>query len=95
MDPELNKELHIKVSSWKKELGKIVYNWNLLPGASTNQFDKLVDKLISHLTNGSTTDKIKDVLLSELMVRYGLDVSEESCYEYSLELNEWWEEKTT
>jgi hypothetical protein len=83
-------ELKGLVSSWERELNKIILNWDLIPGSSKDEFDSLTHKLISHLTKGVKKDKIRDILESELITRYGLSPTEIELEQFAIEINDWW-----
>ena len=76
---------------WEKDLRKLINNWELIPGAPSDEFDALNHKLISHLTKGSENDKIFNVLKSELISNYGLSPADDDIQLLTKEIRNWWE----
>ncbi|MBK7669390.1 MAG: hypothetical protein IPJ32_19830 [Sphingobacteriaceae bacterium] len=73
-----------------RALQKIINSWELIPGSPSDEFDALNHKILSHLYKGSDTDKISDVLYSEIVVFYGLDIEKEETEKFASEISEWW-----
>lgn len=88
-----NSKLKDLVSSWERDLNKIIVKWNLIPGAPKDEFDSLTHKLISHLTKEAEKEKIYDILESELIVRYGLSPTDIELEQFTMEVTDWWDSK--
>lgn len=55
--------------------------------------ENVVDKMINLLNEGKSTDKIKGIISSTEIVKYGGDISDEEVEELYQEIIEWWKEK--
>lgn len=87
----MNKELIKKDFKDKfSELRKILNSWDLIPGASKDEFDGLNHQILSHLFKDADFEKINRILESELSVTYGLYHDEFSAEEMTTEIMEWW-----
>lgn len=73
-----------------RALQKIINSWELIPCSPSDEFDALNHKILSHLYKGSDTDKISDVLYSEIVAFYGLDIEKEETEKFASEISEWW-----
>ncbi|MBN1968297.1 MAG: hypothetical protein JW870_02915 [Candidatus Delongbacteria bacterium] len=73
-----------------KELRQIIRTYDLIPGVPSDEFDSLVHQLISHLYKGSSQEKIRQVIYSELITSYGLDVEIEETEEIAEYICNWW-----
>lgn len=87
------KELKQKYFSDFSELRKIINSWNFIPGAPTDEFDDISNKILSHLYKNSDFEKITRVISSELTVNYGLYTTEFDSEKLTNEIFEWWENK--
>jgi hypothetical protein len=88
-----NSELKDLANSWERDLNKIISKWDLIPGLPGDEFDSLTHKLISHLTRGTTKEKIFGILESELITRYGLSPTEVELETFAIEITDWWNYK--
>lgn len=79
------------VQSWERNLRQLINNWNLIPGSPKDEFDLLNHKLISLLTKGADTQKIYNVLRSELITYYGLSPSAIELRKFANDVFNWWE----
>jgi hypothetical protein len=84
-------------SEWKREfkfqeqeIRKIINSWNLIPGSPADEFDALSHVLLSHLGRKSDREKIENVIYSELITKYGLDVEHTQAQEFATQVLEWW-----
>ena len=75
---------------WEKDLRKLINNWDLIPGAPSDEFDALNHKILSHLTKGADKDKLFRVLKSELITYYGLDPVDNDVHQLTDEIIDWW-----
>jgi hypothetical protein len=83
-------ELKTLASAWVRSLNKVVLNWELIQGCSSDEFDSLTHKLIGHLTKGGEKEKIRNILESELVMRYGLSPTEVELEQFTIAVVEWW-----
>ena len=88
-----NSKLKGLVSSWQRDLSKIIVNWGLIPGSPKDEFDSLTQKLISHLTREAEKEKIHEILESELIVRYGLSPTDIELEQFTIDVTDWWDTK--
>lgn len=72
---------------------KIINSWNFIPGAPTDEFGDISNKILSHLYKNSDFEKITRVISSELTVNYGLYTTEFDSEKLTNEIFEWWENK--
>ena len=77
----------------EQELRKRINSWHLIPGCPADEFDALNHILIGHLEKESGKDKLCDVIHSELIIRYGLDVEYDQALEFATEVLEWWDKR--
>lgn len=87
------KELKQKYFSDFSELRKIINSWNFIPGSSTDEFDALSNKILSHLYKNSDFEKVTKVISSELTVNYGLYTTEFDSVKLTEGIFEWWKNK--
>ncbi|MBD1422586.1 hypothetical protein [Sphingobacterium chuzhouense] len=71
-------------------LVKIINSWNLIPGASTNEFDTMANKILSHLHKGADLQKIQNIIASDLVAIYGFYNYEIDAIAFAQEIVEWW-----
>lgn len=69
---------------------KIIKSWNLIPGAPLDEFDPLAHKLFKHLSEGADRTKIKAIIASDLVVRYGFFNHEIDSESFANEIMDWW-----
>lgn len=74
----------------EQELRRIINSWNLIAGCLADEFDALNHILIGHLERESGKDKLCDVIHSELITRYGLDVKHDEALVFATKVLEWW-----
>ncbi len=87
---EFNKEFDGNFS----ELKKIVNSWNLIKGSSNNEFESLCYNILFELNKNSDFEKIERILESELIISYGLNLTEFDSERLSEEIIKWWKSKT-
>ncbi len=88
---ELNKQFRNEFYFWEKELRKLINSWGFIPGAPSDEFDALNHKLLSHLNQGANSEKIFNVLRSELISYHGLSPTDKDVQLLTKEVIEWWE----
>jgi hypothetical protein len=71
-------------------LRKIINAWELIPGAPSDEFDTLANKLLNHLHRGADAMKIKAILQSDLPTVYGLYTNEIEEEAYAKEVMDCW-----
>lgn len=71
-------------------LVKIINSWNLIPGASTNEFDTMANKILSHLHKGADLEKIQNIIASDLVAIYGFYRHEIDTRSFAQEVMDWW-----
>jgi hypothetical protein len=86
----MKSELKRKFKFQEQELRKIINSWNLIPGSPTDEFDALNHILLRHLDRKSEKGKIENVIYSELVANYGLDVKHTQAQEFTTQVLDWW-----
>ncbi|PRD56739.1 hypothetical protein [Sphingobacterium gobiense] len=71
-------------------LVKIINSWNLIPGASTHEFDTMANKILSHLQKGADLEKIQNIIASDLVAIYGFYNYEIDATAFAQEIVDWW-----
>lgn len=56
----------------KKQLSKLIKNWNLVDVSSSKEFDKFSEKILNKLYEGVNALIIKRIIESELSITFGL-----------------------
>ena len=75
---------------YKKELSKLLKALELVPFYKD---EVVLDKLINLLTEGKSVGKIRGIISTTLILKYGGDISEEAVEEIYFAITEWWKEK--
>ncbi len=76
----------------KSELSKLIKSWNLIEMNSNSDFGRLLEKILSTLSEGQTEIKIKRIIESELCVTYGLFKTDFDAEKLTNEIMTWWNE---
>jgi hypothetical protein len=75
---------------WEKDLRKLINSWDLIPGAPSDEFDDLNNKILSYLTKGVDNEQLFNVLKSDLITYYGLDPIDKDLHILTEEIINWW-----
>ncbi len=76
----------------KSELSKLIKSWNLIEMNSNSDFGRLLEKILSTLSEGQTEIKIKRIIEIELCVTYGLFKTDFDAEKLTNEIMTWWNE---
>jgi|GEM_PF-1773399 len=68
---------------------KIIKSWNLIPGAPLDEFNALAHKLLKHLSEGAHIIKIREIIASGLVSRYGFSNHEIDTESFTNEIMDW------
>ena len=60
---------------------------------SFHKDENVIDRMITLLSEGMSIDKIKGIISTTEIVKYGGDISDEEVEELYQEIIEWWNEK--
>ncbi|MEP5504376.1 MAG: hypothetical protein ABJP80_19720 [Algibacter sp.] len=72
----------------------IINSWDLISGCPENEFDSINHLLLGQLLKGSDKYKISQVLIHEIRVNYGIDISEDEVEVKIKEVFEYWTNST-
>lgn len=84
------KEFSRKYNGQISELSKIIKSFDLIPNASSNEFDSLSHQILSRLEKGIDSEKLYAILKNELIIVYGLWNDEFDTEPIVSELMDWW-----
>lgn len=87
------KELLRKYNGHVAELRKIINAFDLMPGAPSSEFDKLVHKILNELNKEADKQKIISILKSELVITYGFYENEFDATAIADRVIQWWNSK--
>ena len=79
-----------KYHFYKKELSKILKSSEIV---SFYKDENVIDRMINLLSEGTSINKIKGIISTTEIVKYGGDISDEEVEELYKEIIEWWKEK--
>ena len=79
-----------KYHFYKKELSKLLKSSEIV---SFHKDDYVIDRMINLLSEDVSVDKIKGIISTTEIVKYGGDISDEEVEELYQEIIEWWNEK--
>ena len=88
-----DEELQIQYESDFLELRKLINSWETIHRISFNEFDTLVNKILSHLHRSSDMKKLSRVISSELIITFGFYRSEFDSQRLTENIFEWWNAK--
>lgn len=77
----------------QKELREIINTWDLIPGAPSDEFDSLNQKVLSILFQGADRKRIYDILSNELTEYYGLNPNRSDLETLTVQVLDWWNNK--
>ena len=79
-----------KYHFYKKELSKLLKSFEIV---SFHKDDDVIERVINLLNEGISIDKIKGIVLTTEVVKYGGDISDDEVEEIYKRIIEWWNEK--
>lgn len=71
-------------------LRKIINSWSLIPGSSTDEFDRMANKILSLLHKEANLEKIQNIIASDLVAIYGIYNYEIGATAFAQEILDWW-----
>ena len=83
-------EIRTKYHFYKKELSKLLKNYGSI---SFHQDEEILNRILNLLTEDKQIDKIKGILFTTEVVKYGGDLTDEETNEIYEEIVDWFEEK--
>ena len=72
---------------------KIINSWDLISNAPSSEFDNHNHKILSQLNKGVDSEKLFNILQSEVIVNYGLFDNEFDFTTMVSEIIDWWNSK--
>lgn len=87
----MNKEEKAKlIKSESREIRKILNEWNLIPLSPEDEYDCLVNQIISELHKGSSEGTIELFIRREIIDHFGIKVEENNIKEVSAKIWNYW-----
>ena len=87
------KELLQEYKGNLSELRKIIKSMDLIPGSPNDEFDYLINKILSQINNEIDLKKITNIIQSELVIHYGLFNSDFDAKSIAVKIIDWWNSK--
>jgi hypothetical protein len=69
---------------------QILNEWDPLPGSPSDEYDCLVDKIVSVLHRGVTAHGLAEVVCSEFESHFGVAVARNEAVDVAMRIMSWW-----
>ena len=85
-----NKQPKAVIRSEAIRVRQILNEWDPLPGSPSDEYDCLVDHIVSALHRGVTADGLADVVCSEFEGHFGVPVARNEAVGAASRIMSWW-----
>ncbi len=84
------RSLSKRVKQEASQVRQILNEWDPIPGSPSDEYDCLVDRVVSALHRGAEYSNLTELINSELSDHFGIILPKEEIAAVSLRLAQWW-----
>jgi hypothetical protein len=95
MNDDVAKSTKHQIRTEASHVRDVLNNWNPIPGSPKDEYDCLVDHIVSALHRGVDAPDLSKLIESEFHEHFGLPVEPQDVRSVAVTLSDWWAGRET
>ena len=84
------KQLKAVIRDETSQIRQFINDWDPFPGSPVDEYDCLVDGVVSALHSGASVSSLAELICSEFAEHFGVPVAPEDAFALSMRIMTWW-----